>query len=120
MIALKRFAKQHEVIAAAHSWLGVAALLAVASVGFLAAFMAAAFGHIDFAANDGLDVTLARFVEEIRSRKEIAVVGNGDGGHFLARCFIQKLGGFASPVEQTVIRMNVEMHELRLAHGTPF
>src|SRR5439155_16611277 len=62
VIALKRFAKQHEVVAAAHCWLGVAALLAVASVGFLAAFMAAAFGYVNFAANDGLDVTLARFV----------------------------------------------------------
>ena len=120
MIALKRFAKQHEVIAAAHSWLGVAALLAVASVGFLAAFMAAAFGYVNFAANDGLDVALAGLVEKIGSGEKIAVVGDGHGGHFLARCFIQKLGGFASPVEQTVIRMNVEMHELRLPHGTPF
>src|SRR5437667_872481 len=107
-------------IAAAHTRLGVASILAVASVGFLAAFMAAAFGYVNFAANDGLDVALAGFIEKIGSGEKITMVGDGYGGHFLARCFIQKLGGFASPVEQTVIRMNVEMHELRLPHGTPF
>ena len=107
-------------IGAAHTRLGVASILAVASVGFLAAFMAAAFGYVNFAANDGLDVALAGFMEKIGSGEKITMVGDGHGGHFLARCFIQKLGGFASPVEQTVIRMNVEMHELRLPHGTPF
>src|SRR5713226_7985915 len=97
-------------IRAAHPRLGVAAILAVAAVCFIAAVMAAALGEVDFAANDGLDVALAGFIKEIRGSKEIAVVGDSHGGHLLAGRFIQKLGGFASPVEQTVIRMNVKMN----------
>jgi hypothetical protein len=48
------------------------------------------------------------------------MIGDGHGGHFLAGRFIQKLGGFASPIEQAVIGVNVKMNELRLAHGGPF
>jgi hypothetical protein len=48
------------------------------------------------------------------------MIGDGHGGHFLAGRFIQKLGGFAGPIEQAVIGVNVEMNELRLAHGGPF
>ena len=105
-------------IRAAHSGFGLAAILAVAAVRSFTALVAAAFGHVDFAADDGLNVALAGFVKEIGGGEEIAMVGDGHGGHLLAGRFIQKLGGFASPVEQAVVRMNVKMNELRLAHGT--
>ncbi len=82
--------------------------------------MPAALCHIDFAADDGLDVPLAGFVEEIRGGEEIAVVGNGHRGHFLARCLVQQLGGLTSSVEQAEIGMNVQMNELGLTHGPPF
>jgi len=107
-------------IRAAHSGFGVAAILAVAAIGFFAAIVAAALGHIDFAADDGLDVALAGFIEEIRGGEEIAVVRDRHCGHLLAGCFIQELGGFASSVEQAVIGVDVKMNELRLAHGTRF
>ncbi len=107
-------------IRAAHTGFGVAAILAVRAIGFFAAVMAAALGHVDLAADDGLDVALAGFIEEIRSGKEIAMIGDGHGGHFLAGRFIQKLGGFASPIEQAVIGVNVKMNELQLPHGTRF
>ncbi len=107
-------------IRAAHAGFGVAAILAVASIRFLAAVVAAALSYIDFAADDGLDVALASFIKEIGSSKEIAVIGDGYGGHLLAGRFIQELGGLASPVEQTVIGVNVKMNELRLTHGTRF
>jgi hypothetical protein len=48
------------------------------------------------------------------------VVRDGYGGHFLARRFVEKLAGFASPVQQTEIGMNVQMNELRLPHGFQF
>src|SRR5713226_5572453 len=64
----------------AHSGLGVAAILAVARIGFFASVMPAALGHVDFAADDGLDVALAGFVEKIRGGEEIAVVGDSHGG----------------------------------------
>ena len=107
-------------IRAAHPGFGVAAILAVAPICFFAAVMAAALGHVDFAADDGLDVALAGLVEKIRGGKPITVVCNGHGRHFLAGRFIQELGGFASSIEQAVIGVNVKMNELRLTHGTRF
>src|SRR2546430_16708041 len=95
-------------IAAAHTRLGVASILAVASVGFLAAFMAAAFGYVNFAANDGLDVALAGFIEKIGSGEKIAVVGNGHGGDFFGGWFIPKLRGFSRPRGENVIPMNMK------------
>src|SRR2546429_5403378 len=106
-------------IAAAHTRLGVASILAVASVGFLAAFMAAAFCYVNFAANDGLDVALAGFIEKIGSGEKIAVVGNGHGGHFFARCFLPKVRGFANPPGEDVIHIDVKMYQLRFAPCTP-
>src|SRR5580704_18471304 len=107
-------------VAPAHARLRFAAVLSACSVGFFAAVVTAALGHIDFAADDGLDVTLAGFVEKICGGKEVPVVGNGYGGHFLPRSFIEELGRFACPVEETEIRMNVKMNELRLTHGSRF
>jgi hypothetical protein len=48
------------------------------------------------------------------------MVSDGHGRHFLAGRFIQELGGFASSIEQAVIRMNVKVNKLRLTHGTRF
>ena len=107
-------------VRAAHPGFGVAAILAVAPIGFFAAVMAAAFGDVHFAADDGLDVALASFVEKISRGKEIAMVRDSHGRHFLAGRFIQELGGFASSIEQAVIRMNVKVNKLRLTHGTRF
>src|SRR2546426_2980596 len=99
-------------IRAAHSWFGFAAILAIGAVRFFAAVMAAAFGHVDLAANDGLDVALAGFIEEIGSGKEIAMVGDSHGGHLLAGRLIQKLGGFASPIQHAVNRVDVEVNKI--------
>src|SRR5260370_41185555 len=75
-------------IRAAHAGFGVAAILAVASIRFLSAVVTTALRHVNFAANDGLDVALAGFVKEIGSGKKIAVIGDGYGvpprdGHLL-------------------------------------
>ena len=107
-------------IRAAHPGFGVAAILGVASIRFLSSVVATALRHVNFAADDGLDVALTGFIKEIGRSKEIAVIGDGYGGHLLAGRFIQELGGLASPVEQTVIGVNVKMNELRLTHGTRF
>ena len=107
-------------VAPAHPRLCFAAVLSACSVCFFAAFVAAALGHIDFATDDWLDVTLAGFVEKIGGGKEVPMVRNGHGGHFLPRSFIEQLGRFACPVEQTEIRMNVKMNKLRVTHGSRF
>src|SRR5215472_13450838 len=103
-------------IGAAHARFHVGLFRPAVAVSFLAAVVAAAFGKVNFAADDGLDVTLAGFIEEIRSSEKIAVVRDEHGGHLLARCLIQQLGSFAGPVEQAVIGVNVQMNELRLPH----
>jgi hypothetical protein len=59
------------------------------SVRFYTAVVAAAFGHINFASDDGLDVALAGFVEEIGGGEKIAVVRYGHGWHFLPRRLIE-------------------------------
>ena len=86
----------------------------------IASVVPAALGDVDLAPDDGLDVPLAGFVEEIRCGEKIAVVGDGHGGHLLARSLIEKLRSLASPVEQAVIGVDVEMNELGLPHGLQF
>src|ERR1700690_1659344 len=92
--------------------------VAIVGSGFFPTIVAAALGQVNFAADDGLDVALAGFIEEIGGSEEVAMVGDSHGRHFLARSFVEQLGGLASPVEKTEIRVDVEMNELRLTHGT--
>src|SRR5260370_9321857 len=99
-------------IGTAHAGLGITTILAVATIGLFAAVMAAALSDVDFATDDGLDVALAGFVEEIRSGKEIAGIGDGHGWPFLAGRFSAKLRGLASPIEQPEIPMNLKMDEM--------
>ena len=84
---------------------------------FFAAIVAAALGDINFAADDGLYVALAGFIEEIGSGKKVAVVGDGHSGHFLPRSFVEKFGGFTRTIQQAEVSVNVQMNELGIAHG---
>src|SRR5213082_2524185 len=103
-------------ISAAHPRFLFGLLAPAVAIGFFAAVVTAAFGDIDFASDDGLHVPLTSFVKEIRGSEKVAVVGDGHGGHLLAGGFVQQLRGLASPVEQAVIRVHVQMYELRLPH----
>ena len=85
--------------------------------GFFAALVAAALGEIDFTTDDGLNVPLAGFVEEICGGKEVAVVGDSHGRHFLAGGFVEEFGGFAGAVEKAEIRVDVKMNKLGITHG---
>ncbi len=118
VIALEIFAKQNEVVAAARTRLHFTAIAVGHRRGFFAAVVAAAFGDVDFATDDGLDVALAGFIEKVGSGKKIAVVGDGYSRHLLARGFVEELGSFARAVKKTEVRMNVEMNKLRIAHGS--
>src|SRR2546429_7437172 len=100
-------------VGAAHPWFYFCFLRPAVAIGLFATVVATAFGDVDLAANDGLDVALAGFIEEIRGREEIAVVGDGYRRHLLTGCFIEQFGSLASPVEQAVIRVYVQMYELR-------
>ena len=117
-IAFEVFAEENEVIAAAGAGFKIVAIFGSDRAGFFAAVVAAALGDVDFAADDGLDIALAGFIEEIGGGEEVAVVGDGHGGHFLARSFVEKLGGFARAIEKTEISVDVQVNKLRIAHGT--
>ncbi len=118
MIALEIFAKQNEVVAAARTRLHFTAIAVGHRRGFFAAVVAAAFGDVDFAADDGLDVAFAGFIEKVGGGEQIAVVGDGHGGHLLAGGFVEEFARFARAVKKTEVRMNVEMNKLRIAHGS--
>ena len=105
-------------VAAAGAGLHFAAIAVGYRCGFLTSVVAAAFSDVDFATDDGLDVALTRFIEKIGGGEKIAVVGDRHGGHLLARGLVEKFGGFARTVEKAVVRMNVEMNKLRIAHGS--
>src|SRR6267143_1812170 len=76
VVTLQRFAEQHQVVAAARARLALGALSAVASIRLFAALMTAAARDVHFAADDRLDVALARFIEKISRGEQVAVVGN--------------------------------------------
>ena len=118
-IAVHVFAKEDKVIAAARARL-IFAIVAVAGAdgsGFLAAIETGTLGEIDLATDDGLNVALTGFMEEVGGGKEVTVVGNGHGGHFLPGSFIEEFGSFARAVEQTEVRVDVQMNKLGIAHG---
>ena len=85
--------------------------------GFLAAIVAGALGEVDFAANDGLNVSLTGFIEEIGGGEEVAVVGDGHGRHFLAGSLVEEFGSFTRTIKQAEVCVDVQMNELGIAHG---
>jgi hypothetical protein len=121
VITLQGLAEEHKVIAAASARLEIVTVgirRAVIRAGFLAAVVTATLGDVDFAANDGFHVALVGFVKKVGGSEEVAMVGDGHGGHFLPRGFVKKLGGFAGTVEETVVCVEVQVNELGISHGS--
>src|SRR3974390_1061034 len=104
-------------ITAAGARLHFAAIAVGDRRGFLTTVVAAAFGDVDFAADDGLDVAFRSFIKTIGGSQKIAVARDGHSRHLLARGLVEKLGSFARPVEKAEIGMNVKMNKLRNTHG---
>src|ERR1700682_297529 len=102
LITFQRFTKQNQVIAAAAYGFAFAAVMdavrggAIGAIDFFSALVAAALGHVYFATDDRLDVALARFMEEIRGGKKIAVVGDGHRRHLLSGCLVKQVTGVHS------------------------
>jgi hypothetical protein len=104
-VAVFGFAEEEEVIGAAGG-----GVVARRIVGW-AAIVAGAFGDVDFAADDGLDATSGGGVVEMGGGKEIAVVGDGDGGEAAAGGFLDEFGNFAGAVEEGEIGMEMKVDE---------
>ena len=81
-VAVLVFAEQNEVVIA---------------VGFRANLVAL-LRDVDFAADDGVDAFVFGCVVEFDGAEEVAVVGHGDGGHFLFDDQVHELGDFAGSV----------------------
>ena len=81
-VAVLVFAEQNEVVIA---------------VGFRANLVAF-LRDVDFAADDGVDAFVFGCVVEFDGAEEVAMVGHGDGGHFLFDDQVHELGDFAGSV----------------------
>jgi len=106
VIALEIFTKQNEVVAAARTRFHFTAIAVGHRRGFFAAVVAAAFGDVDFATDDGLDVALLASLKKLAAAKDCRG-RDGHGGHLLAGGFVEEFARFARAVKKTEVRMNV-------------
>ena len=74
-------------------------------------------GDVDLAADDGPDTVLRGLLGELDSPGEGAVVGERNRGHFELGSTSSKRGNPASPVEDAVLGVDVQVNERRLGHG---
>ena len=117
-VAFRIFAEQDQMIGAAPGhfralpiWLPIAGCrgrgagaASVGAVGFFRALIVAAGARdVYFAADDRLHAARGGFVVEMLGGKEIAVIGDGHGGHAAAGGFVNQFRDVASAVEKTVI-----------------
>ena len=80
--------------------------------------VAAARGHVDLAAEDGLDALVEAGVVEGDRSEHVAVVGDGHRLHAEPSHLVHHLVDVAGPVEQAVLGVEVEVDELAaVAHG---
>ena len=77
----------------------------------------AVVGDVDLAADDRLHADLPRLPEELHRARERAVVGERDGGHLEARRLLHEIRDPARPVEDRVLRVDVQVDEGRSGHG---
>ncbi len=98
-VAFLVFAQQHQVVVAVGFALDADALLR----------------DVDFAADDGVDAVVLGVVVELDRAEEVAVIGHGDGGHFLLGDDLHELRDLAGSVEQRVVGVAVKMNE-RVRH----
>src|SRR5207249_2465008 len=68
--------------------------------------------HVDLAAEDRVDSALPRVVVKNDRRKQIPVLGHGDGRHVQLRGLIKELVYAARAVQQRVLGVQVKMDEI--------
>jgi hypothetical protein len=79
--------------------------------------VAAALGHVHFAADDGFHSARFRGVVKRFRREEISVVSDRYGRHLAARCFVDNLFEVAGSIEQTVIRVQMQVNKSGSFHA---
>src|ERR1035438_3557876 len=72
-------------------------------------------GYIDLAANHRMDAGVLRGVIEFDRAEEVAMIGHGDGGHFLLDHDLHQLVDIAGAIEERIVGMAMQMDE---GHGS--
>ena len=70
---------------------------------------------VNFAADHGVDAVVLGVIVELDGAEEVAVIGHGDGGHFLLGDDLHELRDLAGSIEQRVVGVAVKMNE-RVRH----
>src|SRR5713226_5102453 len=106
-VALGILAQQYQVVGAAGSGsfrIGRLLLVTAAS-------------HVNLAADDRFDAARGGFVEKIGRGEQVAVVGDGHGGHAAARSLIYDRSDVTGAVQKTVVSVQMEMDKIRSVHS---
>ena len=67
--------------------------------GIEAAIEVGASGEVDFTTDDGFDARLDGFLVKVDRPEEVAVIGDGDGGHSEAGGFFDQRGNSNGTIE---------------------
>ncbi len=103
VVALERFGQQHQVVL---RLAGIAALGPPVSR-----------SHVDLAPENRLDAARAGVVVEDHRRKQVAVLGHGEGRHLQLHRLIEHFIDPARAVEQRVFGVQVKMNEVHYSHS---
>ncbi len=77
----------------------------------VAASLVALLRDVDLASDDRVDPLILSGVVKLDRAEEVAMVGHGDGGHFLLDYEVHELGDFAGPVEEGIIGVAMQVDE---------
>ncbi len=87
--------------------------VAFAVLGFAGFFEARSRGHVELAADEGLEVGGLGGVEKLDGAEHVAMVGERDGGLAQLDGAFHQAVDFAGAVEQAVVGVDVEVDEIR-------
>ena len=83
----------------------------------LRAFIMAASGcDVGLAADNGLDPVLDRGLIEFNGPEKIAVIGHAKRRHFIFSGFLDEFFDAAGPIEEAVLRVDVQMNKIGMIH----
>ncbi len=74
------------------------------------------FGHIDLAPENRLDFGSPCGLIELDGPEHVAMVGDGQRGHFQHARPLDQIADFDGAVKQTVLRMQMKVYKRCLAH----
>ena len=83
-------------------------LIVCEMAGFLTA---AAWGHIRFTADNGLDAVILGLLIKINSAKQVAMVRHRDGRHTVILHLLKEWSELVGSIKEAILRVKVEVNE---------